>query len=72
MGPDERAVREAQAAWIDAVNTGDLVCLLALTTDDVVFLNPGQEPFGRNGFPPASWPPTNRLRSAASASWKRS
>jgi uncharacterized protein (TIGR02246 family) len=52
MGPDERAVREAQSAWIDAVNTGDLVCLLALMTDDVVFLNPGQEPVGRDGFPP--------------------
>jgi uncharacterized protein (TIGR02246 family) len=39
------------ATWIDAVNTGDLVCLLSLMADDVVFLNPGQAPFSRDGFP---------------------
>jgi uncharacterized protein (TIGR02246 family) len=51
MGPDERAIREVHATWIDAVNAGDLVCLLSLMADDVVFLNPGQAPFGRDGFP---------------------
>jgi ketosteroid isomerase-like protein len=35
----------------DAVNAGDLVRLLTLMADDVVFLNPGQAPFGRDGFP---------------------
>ena len=39
-------------AWIDAVNAGDLVCLLSLMANDVVFLNPGQAPFGRDGFSP--------------------
>ncbi len=52
MGPDERAIREVHTAWIDAVNAGDLVCLLSLMADDVVFLNPGQAPFGRDGFSP--------------------
>jgi uncharacterized protein (TIGR02246 family) len=51
MGSDERAIREVHAAWIDAVNAGDLVRLLTLMADDVVFLNPGQAPFGRDGFP---------------------
>jgi uncharacterized protein (TIGR02246 family) len=51
MGPDERAIREVHSTWIDAVNAGDLVCLLSLMADDVVFLNPGQAPFGRDGFP---------------------
>jgi uncharacterized protein (TIGR02246 family) len=51
MGSDERAVRELHATWIDAVNAGDLVRLLALMADDVVFLNPGRAPFGRDGFP---------------------
>jgi uncharacterized protein (TIGR02246 family) len=51
MESDERAVREVHATWIDAVNGGDLVRLLSLMTDDVVFLNPGQAPFGRDGFP---------------------
>jgi uncharacterized protein (TIGR02246 family) len=52
MGPDERAIREAHSIWIDAVNAGDLVCLLGLMAGDVVFLNPGQAPVGRDGFAP--------------------
>lgn len=50
MGADERAIREVHSTWIDAVNAGDLVRLLTLMADDVVFLNPGQAPFGRDGF----------------------
>ena len=50
MGPDERAIREANSTWIDAVNAGDLARLLSLMADDVVFLNPGQAPIGRDGF----------------------
>ena len=50
MGPDERAIRAVHSTWIAAVNAGDLVCLLSLMADDVVFLNPGQVPFGRDGF----------------------
>src|SRR6185503_8485613 len=52
MGSDERAIREVHSTWIDAVNAGDLVCLLGLMADDVVFLNPGHPPFGRQGFSP--------------------
>jgi uncharacterized protein (TIGR02246 family) len=52
MGPDERAIRQVHSTWIDAVNAGDLVCLLSLMADDVVFLNPGHAPFGRDGFSP--------------------
>ena len=50
MGPDERAIREVHTTWIDAVNAGDLVRLLSLMADDIVFLNPGQAPVGRDGF----------------------
>ena len=32
------------------MNAGDLARLFTLMTDDVVFLNPGQTPFGRDGF----------------------
>ena len=52
MGSDERAIREVHSIWIDAVNAGDHVCLLSLMSDDVVFLNPGQAPLGRDGFSP--------------------
>ena len=50
MGPDEREIHEVHATWIEAVNAGDLVRLLTLMADDIVFLNPGQAPFGRDGF----------------------
>ena len=50
MGSDERAIREVHSTWIDAVNAGDLARLLVMTTDDVVFLNPGDEGLGRDGF----------------------
>jgi uncharacterized protein (TIGR02246 family) len=50
MAPDDRAVREVHSTWIDAVNGGDLARLLPLMADDVVFLNPGQSPVGRDGF----------------------
>lgn len=50
MGPEERAVREVHAAWVEAVNAGDLARLLALMADDAVFLNPGRAPLGRDEF----------------------
>jgi uncharacterized protein (TIGR02246 family) len=52
MGSDEQAIRELHSTWIGAVNAGDLVRLLTLMADDVVFLNPGQAPAGRDGFSP--------------------
>jgi uncharacterized protein (TIGR02246 family) len=48
--PDEQRIRTAHATWIDAVNAGDLVRLLASMTDDAVFLTPGQAPSGRDAF----------------------
>jgi uncharacterized protein (TIGR02246 family) len=50
MVSDEQEIHAAHSTWIDAVNTGDLARLLTLMADDVVFLSPGQAPFGRNGF----------------------
>jgi len=50
MSPEEREIREVHSTWIDAVNAGDLARLLTMMTDDVVFLNPGQAPSGRDGF----------------------
>lgn len=59
MGPDERAIREVHSVWIDAVNAGDLGRLLTLMADDVVFLNPGRAPMGRDGFS-AAFPAAHR------------
>jgi uncharacterized protein (TIGR02246 family) len=50
MRSDEQAIREVHSAWLDAVNAGDLTRLLAMMTDDVVFLNPGRSALGRDGF----------------------
>lgn len=52
MGLDEQAIREVHATWIEAVNAADIERLLTLMADDVVFLNPGRAPFGRDGFAP--------------------
>lgn len=51
MALEERNIRQIHSTWISAVNAGDLARLLTLMTDDVVFLNPGQAPVGRKGFP---------------------
>ena len=51
MGPDEQAIRELHSTWIDAVNAIDLDRLLTLMADDCLFLNSGEAPLGRDGFP---------------------
>jgi len=50
MASDEREIRTVHSIWIDAVNAGDLARLLTLVAEDIVFLSPGQAPFGRQGF----------------------
>jgi len=50
MSDDERAIRAVQAEWFDATAKGDLPRVLSLMAEDVVFLTPGQPPFGRDKF----------------------
>ncbi len=47
MTDDERAIRELLATWFDATKKGDTATVLSLMTDDVVFMVPGREPFGK-------------------------
>ncbi len=47
---DEAAIRQVIDTWLAATRTGDLSTILDLMTDDVVFMVPGQEPFGKDGF----------------------
>jgi uncharacterized protein (TIGR02246 family) len=54
MNPDERKIRELLDAWWHATRTGDADALLDLMTDDVLFLTPGQEPFGKAEFAQAA------------------
>lgn len=54
MSPDERAIRDLIAKWMQASQAGDTETVLGLMTDDVVFMVPGQEPFGKQAFQAAS------------------
>ncbi len=50
MTEDERAIRQIVATWMRAGQSGDTATVLSLMTEDVVFMVPGQEPFGREAF----------------------
>ncbi len=50
MTSEEREIRTVHSIWIDAVNAGDLARLHTLLAEDVVFVAPGQVPFGQERF----------------------
>ena len=50
MKSDEESIRNLVATWTRASASGDLAKISALMADDVVFLTPGREPFGRKEF----------------------
>ena len=50
MSPDERAIRELVDTWMKASRAGDTETVLSLMSDDVIFMVPGREPFGKETF----------------------
>ena len=50
MTDDERQIRELVEAWMTASKAGDLPAVLALMTDDIIFMTPGRPPFGKKEF----------------------
>jgi uncharacterized protein (TIGR02246 family) len=54
MHEDERAIRDLVARWMAASQAGDTPTVLSLMTDDVEFLVPGREPFGKAAFAAAA------------------
>jgi uncharacterized protein (TIGR02246 family) len=50
MTDDERAIRNLIDTWMSASRAGDLQSVLALMADDVIFMVPGQKPFGKEAF----------------------
>jgi uncharacterized protein (TIGR02246 family) len=50
MTDDEAAIHELVANWMEATKKGDFETVLGLMADDVVFMAPGQEPFGKEDF----------------------
>ncbi|HEX4159154.1 MAG TPA: SgcJ/EcaC family oxidoreductase [Rhizomicrobium sp.] len=47
---DERAIRDLVADWMTASKAGDTQKVLSLMADDMLFIVPGQEPFGKDAF----------------------
>ncbi|MBZ9841117.1 MULTISPECIES: SgcJ/EcaC family oxidoreductase [unclassified Mesorhizobium] len=54
MTDDATAIRQVVETWMAASRKGDLETVLGLMTDDVVFMVPGKEPFGKEAFAAAS------------------
>jgi uncharacterized protein (TIGR02246 family) len=56
MTDDEQQIRALVARWHQASSAGDIAAVLALMTDDVVFLTPGHAPMDKAGFAAQSAP----------------
>jgi uncharacterized protein (TIGR02246 family) len=54
MTDDERAIRQVVETWLAATKRRDLAAVLTLMTDDMIFMVPAQEPFGKEAFA-AAW-----------------
>lgn len=50
MSNDEHAIRDLVVRWMAATKAGDTATVLSLMADDVVFMVPGREPFGKDAF----------------------
>jgi uncharacterized protein (TIGR02246 family) len=54
MTDDEQAIRELVLTWMKASEAGDVNTVVSLMTDDMIFMVPGREPFGKEEFRAAS------------------
>ena len=54
MTDDERAIRHLVATWMKASEAGNVTTVMSLMADDVIFMVPGREPFGKEQFRAAS------------------
>ena len=50
MTNDERAIRTLIDTWMKASTADDVATVLSLMADDVIFMVPGQKPFGKAEF----------------------
>jgi|SRR5215216_7504711 len=62
---DEQAIREMVDTWLEASKRGDLTTLLNLLADDVLFITPDQEPFGKEEFAAGNQQPMNDTKMEA-------
>jgi uncharacterized protein (TIGR02246 family) len=54
MSEGEKAISDLVATWMEASRRGDTEAMLSLMADDVIFMVPGREPFGKEEFAAAS------------------
>lgn len=54
MQTDDQQIRALVATWMAATKAGDVEAVLALMSEDVVFLVPGKPPMGKAGFATAA------------------
>jgi uncharacterized protein (TIGR02246 family) len=47
---EEQGIRDLVHTWLAASEKGDLTTMLNLLADDVIFMVPGKEPFGKETF----------------------
>jgi uncharacterized protein (TIGR02246 family) len=47
---DEQSIRALVKTWMAATKAGDSAAVMRLMADDVVFMVPGREPFGKEAF----------------------
>ena len=47
---EEQAIRQLVDTWLTASEGGDVSTILKLMADDVIFMVPGREPFGKDEF----------------------
>lgn len=50
MSEDERAIRDLVENWMVVTKAGDAATVLGLMSEDVIFMVPGAEPFGKEVF----------------------
>ena len=50
LSNDEQSIRQLVDEWLAASKKGDVATLLSLMADDVIFMTPGREPFGKEVF----------------------
>ena len=66
MSHDETAIRNLIDTWMRASAAGDADTVLSLMADDVIFMVPGREPFGKDAFRAASEQMKNMRMSGSS------
>lgn len=62
---DEQAIREMVDTWLRASKEGDVKTMLDLLADDVLFITPGKEPFGKEAFAASNEQPMNDTKMEA-------